>query len=110
MMESRAWKIACEITTFVAGVLVGALVALMVFAWLDEEGVEDEPRGVHSVEMYRRFMEACPEAQRERVAAQMLQMSEADYRASVAEANDLQERIEALRAAVKRDFPDLVKE
>lgn len=109
MMESRAWKIACEITTFVAGVLVGALVALMVFAWLDQS-VENEPRGVHSVETYRRFMEACPEAQRERVAAQMLQISEADCRASMAEANDLQERIEALRAAVKCDFPNLVKE
>lgn len=97
-MESRSWKIACEITTFVAGVLVGALAALMVFAWLDEdEGTPPPPRGVHSVDMYRRFMAACPEAQRERVAAQMLQMSEADYRASVAEANDLQERIEALR-------------
>lgn len=72
--------------------------------------MEDEPRGVHSVEMYRRFMAACPEAQRERVAAQLLQISEADYRASVAEANDLQERIEALRTAVKCDFPNLIKE
>ena len=110
-MESRTWKIACEIVTFVAGVLVGALVALMVFAWLEEnEGVEVTPRGVHSVETYQRFMQACPVAQRERVAAQMLQMSEEDYLASVAEAMVLRDKIEVLRATVKCDFPNLVKE
>ena len=107
-------EIGDEIAAFVAGILVGFFALLAVFAFLPDKTAdveEDVPkRGVHSVETYRRFMEACPEAQRERVAAEMLQMSEEDYLASIAEATVLHGKIEALRAAVKCDFPNLVKE
>lgn len=113
-MSDRAWMIGNEIATFIAGILVGILALLAVFAFLPDKTAdveEDVPkRGVHSVETYNLFIQNCPEEHRHRVAAEMLQMSEEDYLASIAEATVLHGKIEALRAAVKRDFPDLVKE